>query len=141
MNKTDNIEVVNGRYIHPRNLIAEVDDKLAHINDFNDISADFDPVGSNTDESDFALPPDLQLVESGTTIDSYDEGTTVEEVLFEQDGVYLTSIGFEFFRYVWFDGLIAFPVQHWTLSGSDGLVPNVSLHSDTKVYGRYVVGT
>lgn len=81
---------------------------------------------------DFCLAP---------TLDEFEECDLIEEQLTEVAGAYFTSLPFNFFRNVWYDGLLANYIEHYTLSGNDRLIPNVELLAGTEVIAQYVVGT
>lgn len=151
MNKSESIEVVNKRYTHPRNIIAAFTEKLAHQTDFQGIGAAFgqdiisigaedDPSGTDGEVTEFAVPPEVVQIELGDTIDSFNPGDTIEETLSGSSGVYFTTYDFDFLRGVWFDGVLALYNEHWTLSGTNAIIPNVTLADDTIVIGRYVIG-
>lgn len=145
MKKLNFVEIVNRKYLHPRNIIAAFTDKLTHQQGFGEglstnmdigSSTGFDPAGES-DQSGFAIPPVIYNVIDGEGIGP---GITVEEQLTLTDGVYMTSLPFDFMRNVWFDGLLALPTVHWTVSGSDGIVTYIPLISGSQVIAQYVVG-
>lgn len=148
-NKFDTVEIVNRRYLNPRNVIAALTDKLDHQNDFQgvglalglNITDDLDPTGVDGGDIERAVPPEPILLVGDEVADDIQIGSTVEEMLTESSGAYFTTLPFAFFRGVWFDGLMARATEHWTVSGTDRLTPNSPLLSGTEVYGRYVVGT
>jgi len=68
-----------------------------------------------------------------------DSGTLVEETLSRSGGAFLPTFDVDFYQRVWFDGLLALPIEHWTLSGS-AIIANTPLTAGTEVIGRYFVG-
>lgn len=150
MNKFNIIEVVNRKFTHPRNIISAFTDKLMHQRGFggpgiasgDDIGPDFDPSqDGGSEDLEFSVPPEpLTNVDGDWSVDSIETGTIVEEELTVNGASYMTSLPFEFFRAVWYDGLLANYSEHFTLSGSFELIPNTQLLSGTEVIGQYVVG-
>lgn len=149
MNKIKTIEIVNRKYIDPRNVIWALTEKLTHQSTFEGVgvefgldihsSTDFDPAGVNGDLST-SIPAEIHTIDEDTTEDSLVVGMTVEEELTAVDNVYFTSLPSDFFRSVWFDGLLALPGIHWVSSGSSNIIPFGTLISGTQVIAQYVVG-
>jgi hypothetical protein len=146
MNKLKLVEFVNRRYLHPRNVIAAFTEKLSHQPTFDGVGVEFglsiasptqfDPAGSSGEQAGFAIPPEIIPLDAGPAV-----GDTVEEFLTPfSESVYTTTLPFDFFHYVWFDGLLTFPTIHWTTSGSNAILPNANLLSGTQVLAQYVVG-
>jgi len=141
MNKTDVVDVTTRRYVNPQNILSVLTDKLNQ-QSFGptDEEEDFDPSGVEGGDIARSVPAETISPEADWTPDSIETGITVEETLTRNANSFFTSQPFLFFRDVWFDGIIAFPQEHWTLSGSDQLIPNVTLISGTEVIGKYVIG-
>ncbi len=108
----------------------------SQIDDSNDSSS-----GTIDSDSERAVPPDIIDVLDVSSIDDIPEGSTFEEILQEVSGSYMTTYPLEFFRDVWYDGLMAVPYEHWTIPDSDTLLPNSALISGTQVEVKYVVTT
>lgn len=146
MNKTNLIEIVNRKYLHPRNIIAAFTEILAHQPTFTGIGFEFgldvdspfsfDPGAGSGQDVTLAMPPQIHAVDDGTPT-----GTTVEEQLtLTATDTYITTEPYVFFRYVWFDGILALSNVHWSASGSNAIITNASLISGTQVIGQYVIG-
>lgn len=149
-NKTREVEVVNRRYYHPRNIIFALTEKLTHQKVFeggggflglgvSDPTGSFDPTGTDG-EIQTSGPPEIIPVDEDTDIEFVQPGMVLEERLGEDVGFFVTTYPVDYFYKVWFDDVLAFPTIHWVVSGSNALIPNDQLISGTIVIGQYVVG-
>lgn len=142
MNRNKTITIVNRGYVHPRSIIGVFDRRLTQLQFDQGAFDDVTNPGFDSEEiGGHAIPPNVTLVSqiSGTTTDTVAIGNTVEETLDEQDGMYFTTFPVNFFRKVWYDGIMANYLEQWTLSGTNALVPNYPLIDGTEVIGRYVI--
>lgn len=89
--------------------------------------------------SDPQLPANVIILEGGEGIDDIGAGQTVYEVLSGSGSTYTTTLPVDCFLFVWFDGLEAFPLVHYTFEAGTSLSTNTSLISGTIVDARYTV--
>lgn len=148
MKKNQTIEIVNRKYTNPRNIIAAFTEKLSQQSVLEGVGGPFGlDIADVTDDADSddlgtSVPSEpVSSAEEEVSIDSIEEGSTFEEELVLSGGLYYTSLPFEFFKNVWFDGLLAIYNEHWTISGTQAIVTNIPLLDGTEVIARYVVGT
>lgn len=146
MNKFNLIDIVNSRYLNPKNIISAIMEGLAQQpvfdgGDFPD-SASFDPADNVGGEVERAVPAEVVYLDNEEDVgpDSFEVGTVVEETLSGSINSFFTTLPFDYFEAVWFNGLEANYLVHYTLSGTNQLMTNTDLMIGTQVYGRYVLG-
>lgn len=152
-NKTVHIDVTKSRWNSPKKQVSKVDEQLTQAKFREDIPIWQvllnDSTGLPGDITETAPPPNYVILEDYMTYDSIGPGKTVEEDLADASAIlfteaYGTTLPFSFFRNVWFDGLEAYPHEHWELYFDNFdtkkyyLVPVLGLAAGTVVRGRYV---
>lgn len=93
-----------------------------------------DPSGDPSGVSGYALPARVKL----PTDVFLRDGDTIFEKLTLSTDVYTASLPVEFYREVWFDGLLARHVDHYTLTAAKAVDPVAPLASDVSVTAKYV---